>query len=142
MAQYGLQSRVVQAAGPVRRASRRGAVEAGLRGLVKDGPWYIGNDRLVEPEMLEDVCPDIFSHLWQFKPDACVTVVHICLNNTYHVHYSDQAWPYGLTDRLVLLTVHTIAWPNDATGSLYQFFQQPLPNAPVPHAQHRVSIRS
>jgi len=71
-----------------------------------------------------------------------VTVVRICLNNTYHVRYSDRARPYGPTDRLVPLTVHTIAWPNDATGSLYRFFQQPLPNAPVPHAQHRVSIRS
>jgi len=50
---------------------------------------------------------------------AVVTVVHICLNNTYHVCYSDRARPYGLTDHLVPLTVHTIAWPNDTTGSLY-----------------------
>jgi len=34
-----------------------------------------------------------------------VTVVHICLNNTYHMRYSDRAQPYSLTDHLVPLTV-------------------------------------
>jgi len=83
----------------------------------------------------------------EFGPVNATTYFNIAnidgvLNNTYHVRYSDRAQPYGPTDRLVPLTVHTITWPNDATGSLYRFFQQPLLNAPVPHAQHRVSIHS
>jgi len=60
----------------------------------------------------------------------------IYLNILYHMRCSDRAQPYGPTDRLVPLTVHSIAWPNDDLGSAYRFFQQPLPNTPAPHAQH------
>ena len=71
---------------------------------------------------------------------CCVMVVQVAWIIIYHVRCSDWAWLYGPTDCLVPLTVHSTAWPNDATGSIYQFFQQPLPNVPVPHVQHWVSI--